>query len=441
MITIIGTGYVGLVTGACFAEIGQNVLCVDTDAKKIESLKNGRVPFHEPGLDALVLHNQHNGRLRFTTDLADAKDSNVVFIAVGTPPSADGSANLDYVLAAARGIGKMLQGYAVVVVKSTVPVGTGDKVRQAAQDEIKARGADIQFDVVSNPEFLKEGDAIADFMRPDRVVVGSDSPHATAVMKELYAPLTRGHERMIVVGRRDAEMIKYVSNTMLATKISLMNEVANICERTGVDVEKVRMGVGADTRIGHAFIAPGCGYGGSCFPKDVKALIKTAEQVGFNAIIMNAVDVVNELQKRRLFEKVVKRFGPVLDGHTFGLWGLAFKPGTDDMREAPSLPLLQSLIAAGAKVQAYDPVAMKVARETLPDEWFADGSLKLADHQYDAVHNADAMILVTDWKHFHHSDFDAMKKKMKQHVIFDGRNQYDPHHIKKAGFEYYSIGR
>ncbi len=441
MITIIGTGYVGLVTGACFAEMGQDVLCVDTDAAKIESLKNGKVPFHEPGLDALVLHNQHNGRLRFTTDLQDATGSNAIFIAVGTPPNPDGSANLDHVLAAARGIGKMLESYSVVVVKSTVPVGTGDKVKQAVQEELQARGADVQFDVVSNPEFLKEGDAIGDFMRPDRVVVGSDSPRAISIMKGLYAQFTRNHEHMIVVGRRDAEMIKYVSNTMLATKISLMNEVANICERTGVDVEKVRLGVGSDSRIGHAFISPGCGYGGSCFPKDVKALIKTAEQAGFNPIIMNAVDVVNELQKRRLFEKVVKRFGPALEGFTFGVWGLAFKPGTDDMREAPAVVLLRSLIAAGAKVQAYDPVAMGVAKHTLPSEWFDEGSLKLADHQYDALSDADAMILVTDWKHFHHSDLNAMKKKMKRHVIFDGRNQYDPRHLKSAGFEYYGIGR
>ncbi len=441
MITIIGTGYVGLVTGTCFAEIGRNVLCVDTDATKIETLKSGKVPFHEPGLDALVSHNQHNGRLHFATDLADAKDLNVVFIAVGTPPNQDGSANLQYVMEAARGIGKTLTEYSVVVVKSTVPVGTGDKVRQAIQDEIKSRGAQVEFDIVSNPEFLKEGDAINDFMHPDRVVVGSESARATGIMKELYAPLTRNHDRMIVVGRRDAEMIKYVSNTMLATKISLMNEVANICERTGVDVEKVRMGVGADTRIGHAFISAGCGYGGSCFPKDVKALIKTAEQTGFNPIIMNAVDVVNELQKRRLFEKVVKRFGPVLDGFTFGVWGLAFKPGTDDMREAPAVPLLNSLISAGATVQAYDPVAMGVAKQMLPAQWFDDGSLKLADHQYDALNDADAMILVTDWKHFHHSDFNAMKKMMKQHVIFDGRNQYDPRHLKSAGFEYYGIGR
>lgn len=441
MISIIGTGYVGLVTGACFAEMGESVLCVDTDANKIETLKSGKVPFHEPGLDALVLHNQHNGRLHFSTDLGDGKDSNAVFIAVGTPPNQDGSANLQYVMEAARGIGRILTEYSVVVVKSTVPIGTGDKVREVIQKEIESRGAHAEFDVVSNPEFLKEGDAISDFMHPDRVVVGSDSPKAAGVMKELYAPFTRDHERLILVGRRDAEMIKYVSNTMLATKISLMNEVANICERTGVDVEKVRMGVGADTRIGHAFISPGCGYGGSCFPKDVKALIKTAEQAGFNPIIMNAVDVVNELQKRRLFEKVVKRFGPILDGFIFGIWGLAFKPGTDDMREAPALPLLHSLISAGAKVQAYDPVAMNVARQMLPAAWFDDGALKLADHQYEALNDADAMILVTDWKHFHHSDFNAMKKMMKQHVIFDGRNQYDPRHLKNAGFEYYGIGR
>lgn len=441
MISIIGTGYVGLVTGACFAQIGKRVLCVDTDAKKIEMLKSGQLPFHEPGLDSVVSRNHGLGRLNFTTDLSDAPDLNVVFIAVGTPPDKDGAADLGYVMEAARGIGRLLTDYSVVVVKSTVPVGTGDKVRQVIQEELKARGVKAEFDVVSNPEFLKEGDAITDFMRPDRVVVGSDSARATSIMTDLYAPFTRNHERMIVVGRRDAEMIKYVANTMLATKISLMNEVANICERTGVDVDKVRMGVGADSRIGHSFLFPGCGYGGSCFPKDVKALVKTAEQVGFNPIIMNAVDVVNELQKRRLFEKIVKRFGPDLGGFVFGLWGLSFKPGTDDMREAPALVLLHSLIAAGAKVQAYDPVAMRVARQTLPPKWFEDGLLKLADHQYAALSGADAMVLVTDWKHFHHSDFNAMKKTMKQHVIFDGRNQYDPLHLKTAGFEYYGIGR
>lgn len=441
MISIIGTGYVGLVTGACFAEMGNNVLCIDVDARKVNALKEGRLPFYEPGLDAIVQTNQKAGRLSFTTDFAEIKDSSVVFIAVGTPPNPDGSANLEHVIATADAIGSSLTGYTVVVVKSTVPVGTGNMVRQRIQEQICQRGEDVEFDVVSNPEFLKEGDAVSDFMRPDRIVVGSESERATQIMRELYAPFMRNHERLMVVGVRDAEMVKYVANAMLATKISFMNEVANLCDRTGVDVDNVRRCVGSDSRIGYAFIYPGCGYGGSCLPKDVKALIKTSEQVGFTPIILSAVEAVNEIQKRKLFEKIVLRFGTSLEGLTFSLWGLAFKPETDDMREAPSLVLLHSLIGARAQVQAYDPVAMEVARQMLPTAWLSDGVLKLVDHQYDALGGADALVLLTEWKQFRQPDFDAMKKTMRRHVIFDGRNQYDPRHLKAEGFEYYGIGR
>ncbi|KVD17876.1 UDP-glucose dehydrogenase family protein [Burkholderia ubonensis] len=441
MISIIGTGYVGLVTGACLAEMGNDVTCVDVDARKIDDLRKGHLPFYEPGLTSIVLKNQRGGRLHFTTDLADADAASPVFIAVGTPPSHDGSADLRHVMDAAHAIGRVITGYCVVVVKSTVPVGTCDTVRRIIRDELDRRGMYVEFDMVSNPEFLKEGDAINDFMRPDRIVLGSESERATTIMKDIYAPFTRNHKRLMSVGLRDAEMVKYVTNTMLATKVSLMNEVANLCEHTSVDVDNVRRCVGSDSRIGHAFIYPGCGYGGSCFPKDVKALKKAAEQAGFVPTMLNAVEAVNESQKRRLFEKVVARFGTRLEGHTFSLWGLSFKPDTDDMREAPSLVLLGNLIEAGARVQAYDPAAMEMAKQTLPAAWFDDGSLKLADHQYDALAGADAMILVTEWRQFRQPDFNAMKKTMRRLVIFDGRNQYDPLYLRAEGFEYFGIGR
>jgi len=441
-LTVIGTGYVGLVTGACFAEMGNDVACVDIDQGKIDRLKRGVLPIHEPGLDAIVVTNSKAGRLLFTTSLVEAmRDSNVYFIAVGTPPGEDGSADLQYVLAVAREIGRHLTGYAVVVDKSTVPVGTGDKVRSVLQSELDRRGVQISFDVVSNPEFLKEGAAVEDFMRPDRIIVGTDSARARAVMHELYAPFTHNHERTVYMGVREAEMTKYVANAMLATKISFMNEIAGLCERVGVDVESVRLGIGSDSRIGYSFIYPGCGYGGSCFPKDVKALIHTAEKNDFTPRLLLAVEERNERQKHVLFQKISRRFGATLSGFSFGLWGLAFKPGTDDMREASSVVLLHELIGAGARVIAHDPVAMPTARNELPPAWFASGQLRLVEDQYDALKGADAVVLVTEWKSFRHPDLERMRALMKNSVIFDGRNQYDPEVMREAGFEYTAIGR
>ncbi|OHB30183.1 MAG: UDP-glucose 6-dehydrogenase, partial [Desulfuromonadaceae bacterium GWC2_58_13] len=365
----------------------------------------------------------------------------VYFIAVGTPPGEDGSADLQYVLAVAREIGRHLQEYAVIIDKSTVPVGTADKVRKTVAAELGQRGVDIPFDVASNPEFLKEGAAVNDFMRPDRIIIGADSSRALEIMRSLYADFSRNHDRILEMGIRDAEMTKYTANAMLATKISFMNEMSRLCDRLGVDVEKVRLGIGSDSRIGYSFIYPGCGYGGSCFPKDVKALIYMAEKNGVEPLILKSVDRRNEAQKHVLFEKIRERFGADLSGLTIGVWGLAFKPGTDDMREAPSVVLLESLIAAGARVLAYDPVAMEVAREELPQSWFESGSLQLTNHQYDALPGVDALVLVTEWKPFRHPDFSAMKRMMKQPVIFDGRNQYDPKSLKAEGFEYRGIGR
>ena len=441
-LAIVGTGYVGLVTGTCFSEMGNQVTCVDVDNRKIEALKQGRIPIYEPGLEALVKSNHAEGRLFFTTSLAEAmQDAEALFIAVGTPPGEDGSADLQYVLAVAREVGRNLQDYLVVVDKSTVPVGTADKVRIALQEELDKRGVDIQFDVVSNPEFLKEGAAVEDFMRPDRIVIGTDSERAREIMRRLYADFSRNHDRIMFMGIRDAEMTKYAANAMLATKISFMNEVASLCDRLGVDVEKVRLGIGSDKRIGYSFIYPGCGYGGSCFPKDVKALIRMAEDNHLPPLVLNAVHSRNEEQKHVLFNKVTERFGDDLTGLTIGVWGLAFKPGTDDMREAPAVVLLHELIAAGATVRAYDPEAMDVAREELPKAWFESGQLTLTDHQYDALQEVDALVLVTEWKPFRHPDFKAMRKLMKQMMIFDGRNQYDPLVVKEEGFEYVGIGR
>jgi len=441
-LTVIGTGYVGLVTGACFAEMGNTVTCVDIDIDKIERLKQGILPIYEPGLEPVVVNNFHSGRLKFTTSLPEAMaDSNIYFIAVGTPPGDDGSADLQYVLGVARDIGKHLKAHAVVVDKSTVPVGTADKVKSAIEAQLAARGVDIPFDVVSNPEFLKEGAAVEDFMRPDRIVVGCGSARAHDVMRELYAPFNRSHERTLFMGVREAEMTKYAANAMLATKISFMNEVANLCDLMGVDVESVRHGIGADTRIGHAFIYPGMGYGGSCFPKDVKALIHMAGERDFDPTLLHAVEARNETQKHFMFRKIVQRYGADLSGLTFGLWGLAFKPGTDDMREAPSRVLLAELLAAGARAKAYDPVAMESARRELPKAWFERGLLELVDEQYAALADVDALVLVTEWKPFRHPDFDRIKQVMKAPVIFDGRNQYDPMHVRAAGFEYTGIGR
>ncbi len=442
-LTIIGTGYVGLVTGACFAEMGNTVTCVDLDKSKIDNLKKGILPIYEPGLEPVVMNNYKEGRLRFGTSLDDpaAFEANVFFIAVGTPPGEDGSADLQYVLAAARDIGRRITGYSVVVDKSTVPVGTADKVRSAIREELKKRSLDIPFDVVSNPEFLKEGAAVEDFMKPDRVVVGTDSEKARAAMHDLYMPFMRNHERLFFMGVKEAEMTKYAANAMLATKISFMNEISNLCDRMGVDVESVRQGIGSDSRIGYSFIYPGAGYGGSCFPKDVKALVRMAHEQAFDPLILNAVEARNEAQKYILSTKLTKRFGPDLRNHVFGLWGLAFKPGTDDMREAPSKVLLEELLGAGARVKAYDPVAMPVAQRELPKEWFADGRLELVAQQYDALKDVDALVLVTEWKPFRHPDFALMKQLMKRPVIFDGRNQFDPAPLRADGFEYSGIGR
>lgn len=441
-LTIIGTGYVGLVTGACFAEMGNTVTCVDIDKKKIDGLKKGVLPIYEPGLESIVINNYKNGRLQFCTSLGEpAAESSLYFIAVGTPPGEDGSADLQYVLAVAREIGQHINDYTIVVNKSTVPVGTADKVNAAIRDELSKRVAKVAYDVVSNPEFLKEGAAVEDFMRPDRVIIGTDSEQVRKAMRDLYLPFMRNHERLLFMGVRDAEMSKYAGNAMLATKISFMNEIANLCERMGVDVENVRQGIGSDSRIGYSFIYPGAGYGGSCFPKDVKALIRMAKDHDFAPKVLNAVEARNEDQKHVLFEKIRGRFGARLKGLTFGLWGLSFKPGTDDMREASSVVLLRELIGAGAMVKAYDPVAMAAARRELPGEWFKTGQLKLVDDQYSALDGTDAMVLMTEWKPFRHPDFSRIKKIMKNAVIFDGRNLYDPTLLREAGFEYSGIGR
>ena len=441
-ITVVGTGYVGLVTGACFSEMGNHVTCVDVDKKKLENLKKGILPIYEPGLEPIVLKNFEQGLLKFTDNLPEAMaESDIYFIAVGTPPGEDGSADLQYVLSVAKEIGQNMSRYGVIVDKSTVPVGTADKVRNAVQSELDKRNANIEFDVVSNPEFLKEGAAVNDFMSPDRIVVGVESEKARKIMEKLYAPFSRNRDKLITMGVKDAEMTKYAANSLLATKISFMNEIANICERLGVDVEHVRKGIGSDQRIGYSFIYPGCGYGGSCFPKDVKALIRTSRGIGFNPMLLQAVEDRNEAQKNRLFEKIVDMFSQDLKGKSFGVWGLSFKPGTDDMREASSVVLIQQLIGAGASVKAYDPVAMVEAAEHELKAEVDSGKLVLAEHQYDAIKDTDAMILVTEWKPFRQPDFIAMKKMMKSPVIFDGRNQYDPEQMVELGFKYDGIGR
>jgi len=441
-LTVVGTGYVGLVTGACFSEMGHNVYCVDVDESKIERLKEGIIPIYEPGLERIVQNNFQEGRLRFTTSLADAMaDSDVYFIAVGTPAGEDGSADLSYVIEVARELGRHLDKYAVVVDKSTVPVGTGERVREVILEELQDRGVDQSFDVVSNPEFLKEGAAVDDFMRPDRIIIGSESERATELMRTLYADFSRNHDKIMVMGVRDAEMTKYTANAMLATKISFMNEISTLCDRLGVDVENVRLGIGSDSRIGYSFIYPGCGYGGSCFPKDVNALIHMAEQRQLFPLVLQSVHQRNLFQKMMLGEKISTRFGKDLSGLTFAVWGLAFKPGTDDMRDAPSIVLLHQLIGAGARVLAYDPVAAETARRELPKAWFDEEKLVLTEHQYDALKGVDAMVLVTEWKPFRHPDFDAMKRLMKAPVVFDGRNQYDPERMESMGFDYYAMGR
>lgn len=440
-ITVIGSGYVGLVTGACFADMGNHVTCVDIDTKKLERLRVGDIPIYEPGLDSIIHQAQKMGFMSFTDDLASALNGcEVAFIAVGTPPHEDGSADLQYVLAVADQIGKVMTDYLVVVDKSTVPVGTADKVTAQIQASLESRGESIPFDVVSNPEFLKEGAAIDDFMKPDRIVIGTESDRAESVMRELYAPFSRNHDKMIVMGVRDAEMTKYAANAMLATKISFINEVAGLCEQLGVDVEQVRKGIGADQRIGHSFIYPGCGYGGSCFPKDVKALIRMGQEVDFDASILEAVEKRNQSQKERLFSKIAGHLG-ALAGKRIAIWGLAFKPGTDDMREAPAIVLIQSLLAAGAEVAVFDPVARETARAAFEAEHLDLSRIHFHDEPYDVLQDADALALVTEWKLFRQPDFLRMKSVMKSAVVFDGRNQYSPEYVKGLGFEYFGIGR
>lgn len=441
-LTVVGTGYVGLVSGACFAEMGNQVTCVDVDDKKIEGLKLGILPIYEPGLEVIVARNYAEQRLKFSTQLSDTVDeSNVFFIAVGTPPGEDGSADLQYVLAVAREIGRLITRYSVIIDKSTVPVGTADLVRAAVQEELDKREIVLNFDVVSNPEFLKEGAAIDDFMKPDRIVVGTESKQAQELIRQLYAPFNRNRERTIFMGVRDAEMTKYAANSMLATKISFINEISNLCELMNIDVENVRRGIGSDSRIGFSFIYPGCGYGGSCFPKDVQALIRMAQEHDFDPQVLLSVEERNRNQKYWFSRQLDKRFGQDLSGLIFGVWGLSFKPGTDDMREAPAKYLLADLIERGANVIAYDPVAMDTAQKELPAEWFKCEQFRLAANQYEAVQGADALLLVTEWKPFRNPDLAAMRRSMKQQIIFDGRNQYDPTYIRDEGFEYTGVGR
>jgi len=437
-ISVIGTGYVGLVSGTCFAQMGNSVTCVDIDEAKIEKLRAGVIPIYEPGLETMVLENHEKGTLAFTTDIKDAiAKTNIAFIAVGTPMGEDGSADLKYVLAVAKSIGEHMQHYMVIVDKSTVPVGTAEKVKATVQAELDRRGSDLAFDVVSNPEFLKEGAAIEDFMHPDRVVIGADSEKAMEIMHDLYAPFMKKTDRFIGMDIKSAEMTKYAANAMLATKISFMNEMANICERVGADVNKVRHGIGSDSRIGYSFIYPGCGYGGSCFPKDVQALAKTAKDFGYTPRILDAVEAVNYDQKKVVSNKVIARFGEDLDGRTFAVWGLAFKPETDDMREASSVTIINALTARGAKIKAYDPKARHEA-----ESFYLKGNenVEYVDSKYTALNDADAVILVTEWQEFRSPDFDEVLKRLNHPIFFDGRNQFDKERMTRLGFEYFQIG-
>ncbi|OGT38301.1 MAG: UDP-glucose 6-dehydrogenase [Gammaproteobacteria bacterium RIFCSPHIGHO2_12_FULL_38_14] len=441
-ITVIGAGYVGLVTGACFAELGNRVICVDVNAKKIENLNQGILPIFEPGLEAMIVANCQEGRLHFVTSLSEMSfDPDVIFIAVGTPSDKAGAADIQYVIEAARNIGAYLKKDCVIVDKSTVPVGMADQVYQVIQDELKRRQVTLKFDIVSNPEFLREGAAIEDFMCPDRVIIGLSADYAKNIMLDLYRPILRHPERIYFMSVKDAEMTKYAANAMLAARISFMNEIALLCEQMDVDIENVRVGIGSDNRIGNAFLNAGCGYGGSCFPKDVRALLKMAEQHGVEPLLLRAIEKRNDDQKNLLAKKILHRYGSNLRGKIFAVWGLAFKPGTDDMREASSLVVIESLISHGARVQAYDPAAMPVARAIMPQEWFTSEQLLLTSHQYDALNAVDALLLVTEWKPFCYPDMVAMKRMMRNHVVFDGRNQYDPDAMRSAGFEYYGIGR
>ncbi|SFH70289.1 UDP-glucose dehydrogenase family protein [Modicisalibacter xianhensis] len=438
-VTVFGTGYVGLVQGAVLANAGHNVVCVDVDSHKIERLKEGFIPIYEPGLESLVKENYSEGRLDFTTDSSQAvTHGDIQFIAVGTPPDEDGSADLKYVLAVAETIAQHMDRHQIIIDKSTVPVGTADKVKARIADTLAARGrSDLTFDVVSNPEFLKEGSAVADSQKPDRIVIGTDSEHAEEVMRELYAPFNRIHEKIIVMDVRSAELTKYAANCMLATKISFMNEMANLAERLGADIEMVRQGIGSDPRIGYHFIYPGVGYGGSCFPKDVQALIRTADGIDFDAKVLKAVEARNYEQKTTLFQKIQSHYGDELKGKTFALWGLAFKPNTDDMREAPSRVLMEALWQAGAKVQAYDPEAMEETQRI----YGSRDDLSLCGTKEAALKGADALIIVTEWKSFRAPDFELIKQQLSLPIIFDGRNLYEPKRMSKKGITYYSVGR
>ena len=437
-VTIFGSGYVGLVTGACLADAGNHVVCVDVDAGKIERLNRGEVPIHEPGLEAIIRRTVQARRLEFTTDARrGVAHGLILLIAVGTPPEEDGSADLKHVQAVARTIGENLSSYAIVVTKSTVPVGTADKVKSEVAAALARRGATVEFDVVSNPEFLKEGAAIADFMKPDRVVVGMDNSRPMDQLRALYEPFTRNHERFVVMDVRSSELTKYAANAMLATKISFINELANIAERVGADIEKVRIGIGSDPRIGYSFIYPGVGYGGSCFPKDVKALIRSAKDVGYEARLLESVEAVNAAQKRFLFAGIEHHFKGSLEGKTIAIWGLAFKPNTDDLREAPSLTLIEQLLSAGADVRAFDPVAMPMAQRMLGKR----KGLTFATDAQAAINGADALAIVTEWQEFRSPDFDQLKATLKHPVIFDGRNLYNPELLQRAGFAYYGVGR
>lgn len=438
-ITVVGSGYVGLVSGTCFAEMGNNVTCVDIDSDKIQKLNQGVIPIYEPGLETMILKNVKNKNLFFTTVLDKAlQNSEIVFIAVGTPMGDDGSADLQYVLAVAKSIGQSMQKKLIIVDKSTVPIGTADKVRATIQKELDTRNSDLQFDVVSNPEFLKEGAAIVDFMKPDRVVIGTDSDYANEKMKQLYHPFCMSRDRFISMDIRSAEMTKYAANAMLATKISFMNEIANICEKVGADANQVRIGIGSDQRIGYSFIYPGVGYGGSCFPKDVKALTKIAKENGYKAQLITAVEEVNDTQKLVIAKKIVNRFGENLNGFNFGIWGLAFKPGTDDMRQAPAIYVIKELIKRGAKIKAYDPKAINEAKEH-----YLNGvqNITYVTSKYNVLKDSDALVLLTEWKEFRSPNFEKIKSHLKMPVIFDGRNQYNKYNLDKLGFEYYQIGK
>lgn len=437
-VTVVGSGYVGLVTGACFAEMGNDVICVDIDDKKIDNLKKGIIPIYEPGLEDIIKRNYSGGRIQFTTNLQDGlTDALAIFIAVGTPPDEDGSADLQHVLSVAREIGKKMEKYLIIVNKSTVPVGTADKVRSAIKEELQKRGrSEIEFDVVSNPEFLKEGAAIEDFMRPDRIIVGTDNVRTAELMKELYAPFVRNNHPIFIMGIRSAELTKYAANAMLATRISFMNELSRLCEITGADIESIRQGIGSDSRIGMPFLYAGLGYGGSCFPKDVKALIYTSREYGLTADLLISVEKINKNQRSVFIDKIAKHFGGNLKGKTFAVWGLSFKPQTDDMREAPSIDIINGLRERGAKLKAHDPVAMDVARSHL-----GGSNIEYIKNYYDVLSGSDALLLLTEWNQFRRPDFDKIKSLLKNPVIFDGRNQYEPLKMRELGFVYYSLGR